>query len=98
MFFSNPGSIEDYNINDVNDVSIEVSIFTDSSKGEHIYRISKDDRHPDLQAIKNEINNGLQIAKNNGGDIEFHEYGERDYIFVRFPDGRQEQYTGRRIK
>ena len=98
MFFSNPGNIQHYEIDNVSDASIEVKIFTDSPKGEHVYIISKDTRHPDLEVIKSEIRNGLQIVKNNGGDIEFHEYVERDYIFVKFPSGQEKQYTGRKIK
>jgi len=97
MFFSNPGNITDYEIEKLDDTSIKVSIFTDSAKGEHVYRISKDERHPDLEAIQNKIDNGLQLAKNNGRNIEFHEDIQRYYIFVKFPDGSQEQYTGNRI-
>ena len=74
-----------------------VTIWTDVNSVK--YRISTDERHPDLQQIKNDFIQGLTIAKTTDSSIDIEEYLERMYIFVNFPNASDNnQYTARKIQ
>ena len=61
------------------------------------YRICSDEREPNLSMIQRELNSGLSKARDDDADIEITEYMERDYLFVRYPDGTSKQYTAQKI-
>lgn len=61
------------------------------------YRICSDKREPDLSLIQRDLNAGLAKVLEEDADVEIREYMERDYLFVRYPDGTSKQYTAQKI-
>ena len=61
------------------------------------YRICDDDRHPDINKIKGDLELGLNQAAASNLPFGVNEYPERDYIFVTYPGGQTAQYTAKRI-
>ena len=93
----NTGLIADYSIELVNESVdyrvIHLSICTDVSFV--TYRICADIREPD---IDENLSNALEFVKTNEeANIKIHEYLERMYIFITYPDGKTIQYTANRI-
>jgi len=75
---------------------IDLNVGTDAF--EIRYRIVSDTRHPNISQIKQDLESGLTQARDSSACFDVNEYLERDYIFVTFPNGKQEQYTARRIQ
>ena len=63
---------------------VHVYIITDRKKP-HNYRIWKDERHPDIFAVAQHLNAGLEEAKRLHANIEISEYFERMYVFIELP-------------
>ena len=61
------------------------------------YRVCSDEREPDLSLIQRDLYSGLSKVRDDNADIEIEEYMQRDYLFVRYPDGTSKQYTARKI-
>ena len=96
----NTGLIADYSIELVNEAVdyrvIHLSICTDVSFV--TYRICADIREPDIDRIYENLSNALEFVKTNEeANIKIHEYLERMYIFITYPDGKTIQYTANRI-
>jgi len=96
----NTGLIADYSIELVNESVdyrvIHLSICTDVSFV--TYRICADIREPDIDRIYENLSNALEFVKTNEeANIKIHEYLERMYIFITYPDGKTIQYTANRI-
>ena len=96
----NSGHIQDFEVNLVpeesgRDVAV-VIIYTEKESTK--FRISTDDRHPNLKKIMVNLKSGLQMAMDTDKDFMINELPERTYLFVTYPSGNQEQYTGSRVK
>jgi hypothetical protein len=61
------------------------------------YRIHSDTREPDLNLIKKNLEEGFQLAKDTDNKIIIHEYLQRAYIFVEYPNGETKQYSAQRL-
>jgi hypothetical protein len=64
------------------------------------YRISPDDRFPNLHELAGLITLGFNQAKANGKSVVISEYKERVYPFLTMPDindGQQIQVSGERV-
>jgi len=64
------------------------------------YRISPDERFPNLQELAGLITLGFNQAKANGKSVEISEFKERVYLFLTMPDvngGQQIQVSGERV-
>lgn len=61
------------------------------------YRISPDTRASDIQVIKRELDDALEVVTTTDENIEISENLERDYIFITFPSGVRKQYTAQLI-
>ena len=100
-FNLNSGEIQNYNVEiipegDGSFKAIYVDINTDY--GNHKFRITKDDRHPDTDAIANKLEKGLKEAQQEAKAFNINEYPERHYLFVSYPNGEQAQYTGKKLE
>ncbi len=96
----NSGHIQDFEVEQITEksghIAAVVTIYTDRENTK--YRVSNDDRHPDLGEIMTNLKTGLQAAKDTDADFQINEYSEREYLFVTYPDGKTEQYTGSRVE
>lgn len=96
----NSGHIQDFEVEQVAEesghIAAVVTIYTDREIAK--YRVSNDDRHPDLGRIVTDLKAGLQAAKDTDADLKINEYSERMYLFVTYPNGKIEQYTGSRVQ
>ncbi|MFA6062858.1 MAG: hypothetical protein WC736_09680 [Gallionella sp.] len=96
----NSGHIQDFEVELVTEESgpvvAVVTIYTDRENTR--YRVNSDGRHPDLDRIVTNLKSGLQAAKDTDADFQINEYSERTYLFVTYPDGKTEQYTGARVQ
>jgi len=99
-FHLNSGCIQDFEIEIVTQASDYVAailtIHTD--RGNFKFRVSKDLRHPDLDQIVSNLKSGIQTAKETDAYFQINEYHDRTYLFVTYPDGTTEQYTGSRVQ
>ncbi|OWV09653.1 hypothetical protein [Fibrobacter sp. UWB5] len=95
----NPCAITNFTINIVKEnANLDVIHLTiDTEDGSLKYRICCDDREPNLLSIQNQLNAGLSQVLNGNVDIELREYIERDYLFIKYPNGVTKQYTARKI-
>lgn len=102
---SNGKSIDEY--------QVTIEKFTDSQKNEeherialsikaegfyYNYKIYKDTREPDILFIINTLENNIKRAITEYLNIEISEYTDRQYLFIKFQDIGQTQYTGNRVK
>ena len=98
----NSGLIQDYSVDIVQETSddhtfgvIYMSITSETVNLK--YRISSDERHPDLNVIHQDLNAGLSQAVNSELPFGINEYHERTYIFITYPNGDIKQYTANRL-
>lgn len=96
----NRGYLQDFDLQIINEKGYDVlyvTIWTDVNSVK--YRISTDERHPNLIQIQNDFRTGLTLAKNTEAVIDISEYLERMYIFVTFPNTSDiKQYTASKIQ
>lgn len=95
----NPCAIISYSVTTVQEnPELQVIHLTIVSEDQTLkYRIWADEREPNLSSILAELNAGFSNARNGNSDIEVTEYTERDYLFVKYPNGISKQYSARKI-
>ena len=97
-FNFNSGMIQNFNVQLVTEtggnIVVHLEIITDINVTK--FRISSDTRCPDINDIANKLQQGLQASMNTNTPFGIDEYSDRMYIFVNYPDGSTEQYTGSR--
>lgn len=96
---SNPCEITNFSTDIVTEsANFDVIHLTiDTEDGPLKYRICCDDREPSLSTIQKDLNAGLSQVVNGNVDIEFSEYPERSYLFIKYPNGVTKQYTATKI-
>lgn len=98
-FHHNSGYIHEFQVKRVTEAAgnnvIHVTI--NHERGEVSFRISTDTRHPNIDIIESRLLQGLTTAKETDAPLQINEYEERFYLFVTYPDGTTEQYTGSRL-
>lgn len=76
---------------------VNVEIHTENNKPYH-YSLFTDTRHPDLNAIKEHFEQGLEEAKSKCKKIEVSDYSERSYVFITLPiESHSNQYTAKKL-
>lgn len=75
----------------------EVDLKITTNDDVYIYDIRKDTREPDINKIKDHIENSLSEVKNDFLRVEISEYPERSYLFFIVQGKNQVQYTGYRL-
>jgi len=99
QFNLNSGEILSSNIQMVNEQGghtvIHLEITTDLATTK--FRISSDSTHPDINRISQELRQGLQASQRPAGAFGINELPERAYIYVTYPNGNSEKYTGSRL-
>lgn len=95
----NSGHIQNFDVQLVTEESglVTAVVTIDTDREITKYRVCSDDRHPDLTQIVTNLKAGLQTAKDTDADFQINEYSERMYLFVIYPYGKIEQYTGSRV-
>lgn len=84
-------NVRDYIFNVIN---LEVVSSTARVK----YRISSDERHPDINIIQQDLDEGLHEAQSTNASFEISEYLIRNYILITYPNGKTKQYTAKRLQ
>ena len=98
-FHLNSGCIQGFAVNKMtNSNGVEVvDVTIDHEEGSNSFSISTDENHRNLNSIEADLVQGLTTAKETDAPFQINEYKERFYLFVIYPDGRQEKYTGSRF-
>jgi hypothetical protein len=99
-FGVNYGKIQGFEIKEIQETPdckvLHLGVYNDA--GWTKYRICDDIREPDLNLIRKNLEEGLTQAQSTDKDFMINEYIERDYIFVKYPNGETKQYSAQRVK
>lgn len=98
-FHHNSGYIQEFEVKKVTETNggSAIHVTVNHDRGNVSFRITSDTRHPDIDIIESHLVQGLTTAKQTDAPFQINEYEERFYLFVTYPGGRTEQYSGSRF-